>query len=144
MISSETTRSNVDAGSNNLLISEDLTINLLGSDGEPESFKHRGPKVVMDINRSFSELTALRSSDLIINGQTVNLSLAKDDELSPQGINRNGSAISKAEAINRISDDTGVRAVVGKTVLTGVSMEAGGIVTGTLTINGFTHRLFKR
>ena len=138
LISSETTRTNVDAGSNNLLISEDLTINLLGSDGEPESFKHRGPKVVMDINRSFSELTALRSSDLIINGQTVNLSLAKDDELSPEGINRNGSAISKAEAINRISDDTGVRAVVGKTVLTGVSMEAGGIVTGTLTINGFT------
>ena len=138
LISSETTRSNVDAGSNNLLISEDLTINLLGSDGEPESFKHRGPKVVMDINRSFSELTALRSSDLIINGQTVNLSLAKDDELSPEGINRNGSAISKAEAINRISDDTGVRAVVGKTVLTGVSMEAGGVVTGTLTINGFT------
>ena len=138
LISSETTRSNVDAGSNSLLISEDLTINLLGSDGEPESFKHRGPKVVMDINRSFSELTALRSSDLIINGQTVNLSLAKDDELSPEGTNRNGSAISKAEAINRISDDTGVRAVVGKTVLTGVSMEAGGIVTGTLTINGFT------
>ncbi|RZP22240.1 MAG: hypothetical protein EVA26_03705 [Burkholderiaceae bacterium] len=138
LISSETTRSNVDAGSNSLLISEDLTINLLGSDGEPESFKHRGPKVVMDINRSFSELTALRSSDLIINGQTVNLSLAKDDELSPEGTNRNGSAISKAEAINRISDDTGVRAVVGKTVLTGVSMEAGGIVTGTLTVNGFT------
>ena len=138
LISSETTRSNVDAGSNNLLISEDLTISLLGSDGEPESFKHRGPKVVMDINRSFSELTALRSSDLIINGQTVNLSLAKDDELSPEGTNRNGSAISKAEAINRISDDTGVRAVVDKTVLTGVSMEAGGVVTGTLTINGFT------
>ena len=92
----------------------------------------------MDINRSFSELTALRSSDLIINGQTVNLSLAKDDELSPGSINSNGSAIAKAEAINRISDDTGVKAVVGKTVLTGVSMEAGGVVTGTLTINGFT------
>ena len=61
LISSETTRANVDAGNNNLLISEDLTISLLGSDGEPESFKHRGPKVVMDINRSFSELTALRS-----------------------------------------------------------------------------------
>ena len=57
----------------------------MGSDGEPESFKHRGPKVVMDINRSFSELTALRSSDLIINGETVNLSLAKDDELSTEG-----------------------------------------------------------
>ena len=73
----------------------------------------------MDINRSFGELTALRSSDLIINSQTVNLSLAKDDELSPESINRNGSAISKAEAINRISDDTGVRAVVGKTVFDG-------------------------
>ena len=138
LISSETTRANVDAGNNNLLISEDLTISLLGSDGEPESFKHRGPKVVMDINRTFLELTALRSSDLIINGETVNLSLAKDDELSTEGINRAGSAISKAEAINRISSDTGVRAVVGKTVLTGVSMEAGGVVTGTLTINGFS------
>ena len=138
LISSETTRANVDAGNNNLLISEDLTISLLGSDGEPESFKHRGPKVVMDINRSFSELTALRSSDLIINGETVNLSLAKDDELSTEGTNRAGSAIAKAEAINRVSADTGVRAVVGKTVLTGASMEAGGVVTGTLTINGFS------
>ena len=55
LISSETTRSNVDAGSN-LLISEELTINLLGSDGEPESFKHRGPKVVMDINHGLVSL----------------------------------------------------------------------------------------
>ena len=143
LISSETTRANIDAGSNHLIISEDLTINLLGSDGEPESFKHRGPKVIMDLNRSFSELTALRSSDLIINGQTVNLSLAKDDEISPVGVNRSGSAIAKAEAINRIADDTGVRAVVGKTVLTGQSMEAGGIVSGTLVINGFTSPVIK-
>ena len=80
----------------------------------------------------------MRSSDLIINGETVNLSLAKDDELSTEGTNRAGSAIAKAEAINRVSVDTGVRAVVGKTVLTGASMEAGGVVTGTLTINGFS------
>ena len=45
LISSETTRSNVDAGSNNLLISEDLTINLLGSDGEPESFNTEDQKL---------------------------------------------------------------------------------------------------
>ena len=77
------------------MISEDLTVSLLGSDGEPESFKHRGPKVVMNINRSFSDLTALRSGDLIINGETVNLSNLKDDELSTEGINRAGSAIAK-------------------------------------------------
>ena len=138
LISSETTRANVDAGNNSLLISEDMTISLLGSDGKPESFKHRGPGIVLDINRSFSDLTALRSSDLIINGQTVNLSLAKDDSLSPDSQNRNGSAVAKAAAINRVSKDTGVSAVVGKTVMTGTSMEAGGVVTGTLMINGFT------
>ncbi|OUV02948.1 MAG: hypothetical protein CBC42_05435 [Betaproteobacteria bacterium TMED82] len=138
LISSETSRFNVDAGNNSLLISDDMTISLLGADGNPESFTQRGPKVTVDINRQFSELTALRSSDLIINGETVNLSLGKDDNLSPTGINQAGSAIAKAEAINRISSDTGVTAVVGKTVMTGTAMKAGGVVSGTLTINGFS------
>ncbi len=138
LISSETTKANVDSGNNNLLISDDMTVSLLGSDGEPESFTQRGPKVVMSVNRTFSELTALRSSDLIINGQTVNLSLGDDDNLSPLGGNRSGSAIAKAEAINRISKDTGVTAVVGKTVMTGTTMLAGGVVSGTLTINGYS------
>lgn len=138
LISSETTRANVDAANNGLVISEDLTVSMLGSDGNPESFTQRGPKVSMSVNRSFSELTALRSSDLIINGQTVNLSLAKSDSISPSGINSAGSAISKAAAINLISDSTGVNAVVGKTVMTGQAMAAGGVVSGTLVINGYT------
>ena len=138
LISSETTRANVDAANNGLIISQDLTVTMLGSDGNPESFTQRGPKVSMSVNRGFSELTALRSSDLIINGQTVNLSLAKSDSTSPSGINSAGSAISKAAAINLISDSTGVNAVVGKTVMTGNSMAAGGVVSGTLVINGYT------
>ena len=76
-----------------------MTISLLGSDGKPESFKHRGPGIVLDINRSFSDLTALRSSDLIINGQTVNLSLAKDDSLSPDSQNRNGALSQKLQLL---------------------------------------------
>ncbi|OUT97693.1 MAG: hypothetical protein CBC01_05545 [Betaproteobacteria bacterium TMED41] len=138
LISSETTRASVDAANNSLVISDDLTVSLLGSDGNPESYTQRGPSVSMSVNRSFSELTALRSSDLIINGQTVNLSLAKSDSTSPSGINSAGSAISKAAAINLISDSTGVNAVVGKTVMTGQSMAAGGVVSGTLVINGYT------
>ena len=40
-------------------------------------------------------------------------------------VNRAGSAIAKAEAINKVQQRRNIRAVVGNTVLTNSSMEAG-------------------
>ena len=52
----------------------------------------------------------LETGDLIINGTTINPSLAKDDTVSPR-TNAGGSAIAIAAAINRESAATGVYAV---------------------------------
>lgn len=78
---------------------------------------------------------ALLAGDLIINGVTVGSSLASSDNLSSG--EKSASAIAKAAAINAVSDQTGVRAEVGKTVMTGTAMTAAAL-TGTVTINGVT------
>jgi flagellin len=78
---------------------------------------------------------ALLAGDLIINGVTVGSSLASSDNLSSG--EKAASAIAKAAAINAVSDQTGVRAEVGKTVMTGTAMTAAAL-TGTVTINGVT------
>ncbi len=78
---------------------------------------------------------ALQSNDLRINGVVIGSSRADDDALSFSG--KEASAIAKAAAINRASAQTGVRAVVGTTTMTGTSMTAAAL-TGTVTINGVT------
>lgn len=78
---------------------------------------------------------ALQANDLRINGVTVGSSRDADDSLS--SVAKSASALAKAAAINRVSDQTGVRAVVGTTVMTGTSMTAAAL-TGTVTINGVT------
>lgn len=78
---------------------------------------------------------ALLAGDLIINGVTVGSSLASSDNLSSG--EKSASAIAKAAAINAVSDQTGVRAEVGKTVMTGTAMTAAAL-TGTVTITGVT------
>lgn len=75
----------------------------------------------------------LNAGDLVLNGVAVGASLAKDDGLSTG--DKTSSAISKAAAVNRVTDQTGVRAVVGQTVMEGSSMTAAAL-TGTVTING--------
>ena len=75
----------------------------------------------------------LAHGDLVINGVAVGASLSEYDSLSSAA--KTASAIAKAEAINRVSDQTGVRAVVGETVLEGAAMTAAD-GTGTLVING--------
>ena len=77
----------------------------------------------------------LQANDLRINGVAIGSSRAEDDALSFSG--KEASAISKAAAINRASGQTGVRAVVGTTTMTGTSMTAAAL-TGTVTINGVT------
>jgi flagellin len=78
---------------------------------------------------------ALQANDLTINGVAIGSSKAEDDSLS--STNKEASAIAKAAAINRMSSQTGVRAVVGATTMTGSAMTAAA-TTGTVTINGVT------
>jgi flagellin len=75
----------------------------------------------------------LDAGDLVINGVAVGSTLAEDDSLSTG--DKASSAIAKAAAINRISEQTGVTASVGETVFEGSTM-TGASAAGTLTING--------
>ncbi len=78
---------------------------------------------------------SLTAGDLTINGVTIGSGSADDDNVS--STQKAASALAKAAAINRASGETGVRAVVGKTVLTGSAMTAAAL-TGTVTVNGIT------
>lgn len=135
-IAKETTTANVDAGDNATVISDDMTVSLLYSNGDSANITYRAPNATIDVGRSFQQLKALRNSDLIINGQTVSVSLPDYDKLSTS--NAASSALAKAEAINKIASLTGVKAVVQENVFTGSRMIPGDSVTGTISINGYT------
>lgn len=76
---------------------------------------------------------AMDDGDLLLNGVAVGASLATDDTLSFSG--NEASAIAKAAAINRVSEQSGVHATVGQTTVNGSVMSAAAS-SGTLTING--------
>ncbi len=76
---------------------------------------------------------ALGNGDLIINGVAVSASRAEDDTASTN--NAGASAISKAAAINRVSDQTGVTAFVNENKVAGSQMQ-GASTAGSLTLNG--------
>ncbi len=78
---------------------------------------------------------AFQNGDLIINGVAVGASLASDDTASTA--NAGASAIAKAAAINRVSDQTGVIAKVNANTVAGSSM-TGVALAGSITINGVT------
>ncbi len=86
-------------------------------------------------NTTASSLASLASGDLVINGVTIGASSSDNDHAST--VAKAASAQAKAAAINLVSAQTGVRAVVGKTTMSGTSMTAAA-VTGTVTINGKT------
>jgi flagellin len=75
---------------------------------------------------------ALQAGDLVINGTSIGSSLSPDDSLSSG--NKAASALAKAAAVNRATAQTGVRAVVGQTVMTGSAMTAA--ATAGTVING--------
>jgi flagellin len=76
---------------------------------------------------------ALADGDLILNGVVVGASLATDDTKSYDS--NASSAIAKAAAINRVSDQSGVTATVNQTTVHGSVMTAA-VTTGTIKING--------
>jgi len=78
----------------------------------------------------------LENGDLNINGVAVGASIAGDDDLSYA--NKEMSAISKAAAINEISDETGVTATVDENVMVGSDMSEAttAAASATVTVNG--------
>jgi len=86
---------------------------------------------------------ALYNGDLVINGVVVGASLATDDKVSSNAFGSDpspkaASAIAKAAAINRVSEQSGVSATVGKTTAYGTAMNADNAgTTSVVTINGW-------
>ncbi|MCH8536592.1 MAG: flagellin [Alkalimonas sp.] len=79
----------------------------------------------------------LKNGDLIINGAAVGTSSGKDDNSSI--VLSSASAVAKAAAINRVSDESGVTAFANATVANGTKMEAdtsNSATTQTISLNG--------
>lgn len=87
------------------------------------------------VNGAEVSAAALVSGDLTINGVSVGASLAADDTAS--SANKDFSAISKAAAINRVSDQTGVTATAQNTQVLSAAVPNATAVAD-LTINGVT------
>lgn len=77
--------------------------------------------------------SALGNGDLIINGVEISSSSAADDNASTAGAE--ASAIAKVAAINKHSDESGVRAVVDENTVAG-STQTADAQSGTITLNG--------
>lgn len=81
---------------------------------------------------------ALDNGDLVINGVVIGASTAADDSASTA--NAAASGISKAAAINKVSDQTGVEATALTNISTGTAQQAasGGAssTSGSLSLNG--------
>ena len=79
---------------------------------------------------------AIVSGDLILNGSVVNASLADDDAASYDAAA--SSAIAKVTAINRVTEQSGVFALVNETTVQGSTMTApaASLTAGSITING--------
>ena len=80
---------------------------------------------------------AFETGDIVINGVPVGPSQNSFDTAS--STNQDSSAISKAEAINKVSDRTGVKAQVNATIVNGGTITPIGIGdSGNVDINGVT------
>jgi len=77
--------------------------------------------------------SGLQNGDLVINGVSIDPSTADDDSAS--FANKAASAISKVEAINKKSDETGITAVVNDNTVGGSEMVANA-QSGTIKVNG--------
>ncbi|WP_299774368.1 flagellin [uncultured Pseudoteredinibacter sp.] len=76
---------------------------------------------------------ALGNGDLIINGVEISSSSAADDNASTSGAE--ASAIAKVAAINKHTDESGVRAVVDENTVAG-STQTAAAASGSITLNG--------
>lgn len=79
---------------------------------------------------------AFATGDVVLNGVPVGPSQGYFDTAS--SANQESSAISKAAAINKVSDRTGVTAEVNSTIVNGGTITSGTGQTGNVDINGVT------
>ncbi|WP_020406899.1 flagellin [Hahella ganghwensis] len=81
-----------------------------------------------------SATSELAAGDLVINGISVGASVGSDDDSSTY--QAASSAIAKAAAINEVSDQTGVTAVVDENTAAGTIANYDSTASGTINING--------
>lgn len=93
--------------------------------------------VSLDLARTMPTAENMQANDIIINGVTIPASYAVDDTVS-SGESVGASAIARVAAINEMTAQTGVVATVKTNVLTGAAMSGSAVVTGTVSINGYT------
>ncbi len=133
------TFSATDADNKNV-ITQDLTYMIKMSDDpsvdptfvDLTALRDTTTEIQVDIHGS---IPALNDGDVVINGVTVAKTCAADDKLSPPN-NAAGSAIAKAAAINRVTNLTGVHAVVNENVMAGTAMKGTAVVKGRVFLNG--------
>ena len=118
----------------------------IGEGGKP-SLSSVGARFSTTATSSVNAATGLSGAmfngDLVINGVVVGASLATDDKVSSNAFASDpsakaASAIAKVAAINRVSEDSGVTATVGKTTAYGTAMAVNAASpASTITINGW-------
>jgi len=96
-----------------------------------------GTQIGMRVTRGFGSIDGMQANDLLINGITIPMSEASSDTLS-KGSWVEASSIAKAAAINEVTSQTGVAAVVNANSMSGAAMSGSTVVTGTISINGYT------
>ncbi len=121
-------------GDNTKIITDTLVYTFKDSNGDIVDLDGRAVNLDVDVRGTMAPLD---SGDLVINGITIGASYGTDDKLSPAN-NAAGSAIAKAAAINRYTEETGVNAVVNTNTMTGTAQSGTSVVSGRVVINGVT------
>jgi len=123
---------------NQALITQNLTYVIKNNDSgtpNPQNLAtYKDPTTQIDVDVA-GGVPALNDGDIVINGVTIGKTCWADDKLSPPN-NAAGSAIAKAAAINRVTNLTGVHAVVNENVAIGTAMQGTAVVKGRVIING--------
>ncbi len=126
------------------VISGNLTFNILQNATNPTQVdltqspptKLTVPNYITTVNVAVQgSIPSLNAGDLTINKVVVPTSLATDDKVSPAN-NAAGSAIAKAAAINKVTAQTGVTAIVNQNTMEGSAMSGSTVVNGNVMING--------
>ena len=103
-----------------------------------ESFDSQS--LTLNLSRSMPTQPAVMANDTIINGVTIPMTSDAVDTVSTGS--QAASTIAKVAAINQMTPDTGVTATANPTTMSGAAMSGSTVVTGTVTINGYTTALF--
>lgn len=96
---------------------------------------------ITDPSISGTTSNALVAGDIVINGVAVSGSVGSADTLSQD--QKASSSIAKAAAINAVSDQTGVSAVVNANVVEGSGTASNAAATANISINGVSISLSK-